>query len=160
MKKQMISTAGALVCMGLSSCVTSTVVATAAGVEAIGNATEAVSKNVSGFFYGSQAPTGMADKIVTMTGSFQKADGTTQQMTDALPFAAQGVSQRTVNGQNQVLAYTRKTENIGVITVSTPAGILETYTMNFSAADSGTYTYERHGDAAESATGEGTFKIK
>lgn len=160
MKKQMISTAGALVCLGLSSCVTSTAIATAAGVKALGDATESVSKNVSGFFYGSQAPTGMADKIVTMTGHIQKADGTTQQMTDALPFAAQGISQRTVSGQNQVLAYTRKTENIGVITVSTPAGILETYTMNFSAADSGTYTYQRHGDAAESATGEGTFKVK
>lgn len=160
MKKQMISTAGALVCMGLSSCVTSTVVATAAGVKAIGDATETVSKNVSGFFYSNQAPTSMADKIVTMTGSFKKTDGTTQQMTDALPFAAQGISQRTVSGQNQVLAYTRKTDNIGVITVSTPTGILETYTMNFSAADSGTYTYERQGDTANYATGEGTFKVK
>lgn len=160
MNKLLISTACALLCTGLSSCVTSTVVATAAGVKAIGDATDAVSKNVSNFFYGSQAPIDMADKIVTMTGSFKKADGTTRQMTDALPFAAQGISQRTVNGQNQVLAYTRKTENIGIITVSTPAGIQETYTMNFSAADSGTYTYERHGDAAESATGEGTFKVK
>lgn len=160
MNKLLISTACALLCTGLSSCVTSAVVATAAGVKALEEATSSVSDNVTGFFYSSQAPTSLADKIVTLTGTIKHADGSTLQMTDALPFAAQGISQRTVGGQNQELAYERKTENIGIITLSSPSGILETYTMNFSAADTGTYTYERQGDTADYSTGEGTFKLK
>ncbi|MBQ1959930.1 MAG: hypothetical protein II349_00200 [Akkermansia sp.] len=160
MKKLLLPTIYSLLCAGLSSCVTSAVMASAAGMKALEEASSTVSENVTGFFYGSQAPTNLADKIVSFTGTTKQADGSTQQMTDALPFAAQGVSQRTVGGQNQVLAYIRETENIGIITISTPAGIQETYTMNFSSADSGTYTYERPGNEAPATTGEGTFKIK
>lgn len=160
MKMQLTLTAGSLICLGLSSCITSTVVATAAGVKALGGATSSVTGNVTGLFTGDYAPTNMADKVITFSGNRKDAKGTAESHNDALSFAAKGISTRNSGTQTQVLAYTHKAKNQGIITVSTPAGILETYTLTFDSASSGSYTYVRQGDTADYATGEGTFKVK
>ncbi len=160
MKHQLTLTAGILLCLSLSSCITSGVVAAAAGAKAIGDATSALTDNVTGFITGDKAPASLAGKIVALSGSVKDAANTSQNTSDALSFAEAGASTRTVNGTTQTLSYVHTVPNTGVIAITAPTGLTEIYTLTFTGSDKGTYTYERKGDAANTATGEGSFTIK
>lgn len=160
MKMKLTLSTGILICLCLSSCITSSVVATAAGVKALGEAGSAVTKNVTSLFSGNQAPANIAGKIVSIAGSVKNADGSTLQMNDAFSFAENNTATRNIGGQNQSLTYTPKEKNSAIITISSANGMQETYTLTFHSTDAGSYTYEQTCQNAGVATGEGTFNIK
>lgn len=160
MKNQLLISICALLGVSLSSCVSSTVVAAAAGAKAIGEASASISENVTGLFGCDKAPESLAEKIVTLTGTLTTADNSNNTIRDTLAFSSDGETTRTINGHTQTLTYARLGENKGCITLSIMGEATETYTLIFTQKNSGTFTYERQSTQGTTSGGEGSFSIK
>ncbi|MBR5523035.1 MAG: hypothetical protein IKV82_06190 [Akkermansia sp.] len=155
MKKQLFLAVGISVCMSVPSCISSSVVAATAGAGALSDAASSLTDNVTSLITGNKAPATLAGDIVSLTGTTTDAAGVSQSTTDAISFAKTGITTRNLGGNNQIITYTCKNKDTGIITLSIPDGTVETYTLTFADTNDGTYTYAGH-----NTTGQGTFSIK